>query len=214
MQVQCFASLLDMPFSPHTLRPVVVARHTAPQPHAQHLLLTYISSHSLIGLSVIAHASTYVFFSTLHLSSTSSGMSVALCRQQAARAYRAHRDPMPSQVQLDSIWRRKSVGKDCSRWLCGVVMSVYELWIRSRGIAAAPSSCHVHRHLFKNARTTPLALPCVLSKKPGTSHVLRIFPNASMQVYRSCTLLSMLYSLHQLPRFRSRCKPLLHDFWA
>ena len=80
-------------------------------------------------LFLFAHASTYVFFSILRLSSTSSGMSVVLCRQQAAQAYHAHRDPMPSQAQLESNWRRKSVGEDRGRWLCWAIMGVYERWI-------------------------------------------------------------------------------------
>lgn len=134
-----------MPSSLRTLQLVVVARRTTLRLHAQHLLHIHVSFNSLQAM-ILAYASkTYVSFLSVRPSSTSCLPSGVPPRRQAARAYRAHRDSTPSRLCFDSIWRRRSVGKERGRWFCRGVVSMSKVGfvreVARRGGAAVPSVC-------------------------------------------------------------------------
>lgn len=130
LQARCSASLHGTPSSPRRLRQVVVAHHTAPQLRAQRPLPADVSCKTF-SPAKLAHAiQTYVFFLSVRLSSTSCSPTGVQPRRQAAPAYRERRDSMPSWLCFDSIWRRRSVGRERGRWFCRGVVSVFKCWNR------------------------------------------------------------------------------------
>lgn len=130
--------------SPRTPQLVVVAHHTALQLHAQHPLHKHVSCDSLDPIASEHASKTHVSFLSVRPSSTSCSLSWVPARRQAARAYRAHRDSMPSRPCLDSIWRRRSVGKERGRWFCRGVVSMSKVGssakLRAAANAAVPST--------------------------------------------------------------------------
>lgn len=157
LQAQCSVSLRDRHSSLHILQQVVVAHHTAPRLHAQHPLHIRVSYKS-IGPVGAAHAlRTYVFFLFARPSSISYLLLEVPPLRQTARAYRAHRDSMPSRRSFSSVWRCRNVGKRRGQRCCRGAVRMSNVGVAHKVARAAgavvPSTCSLAARSH-NSRTT------------------------------------------------------------